>query len=96
MGEVGLLAAVAQWLSAIGIPAMFIAWYRLREDINALKVELATMKAKVNEADSLRHDVNEMKVTMTEVRIIVGELKVRLDYQNRAQDEAHRRRSTDG
>lgn len=96
MGDMGLIAAIAQWLSAIGIPAMFIAWYRLREDLNALRVEMATIKAKVAENDSVRHDVNEMKVTMTEVRIIVGELKVRLDYQNRATEQLHGRRSTDG
>lgn len=83
MGDSGLLAAIAQWVSTIGVPAMVVAWFRLWQQVHALDVQIVTLRAKMIENDSVRHDVNEMKATMTEVRIIVGELKVKLDYQSR-------------
>lgn len=91
MGDSGLLAAIAQWVSTIGVPAMVIAWFRLWQESHRLSLEIVALKAKMVENDSVRHDVNEMKATMTEVRIIVGELKVKLDYQSRDRRATDRR-----
>lgn len=83
MGDSGLLAAIAQWVSTIGVPAMVIAWFRLWQESHRLSLEIVALKGKMTENEAMRHDVNEIKATLTDVRIMVSKLSTQMDYQSR-------------
>lgn len=87
MGDSGLPGAIAQWIATIGVPAMVLAWYRLWVKAHELQQRIAVMESM---------ELGKIQPMLTDIRIIVGELKVRLDYQARGmQPGDHNRRATD-
>lgn len=74
MGDSGLLAAIAQWVTGVGVPALALAIYRQWDKTAKLEQRIAILESM---------ELGKIQPMLTDIRIIVGELKVRLDYQAR-------------
>lgn len=88
MTDFGLLGAIAQWVTGVGVPALFLGWYNSWMKIHDLRERLRVLESM---------ELNKIQPMLTEIRIIVGELKVRIDYQARGLDQnpAQNRRAGD-
>lgn len=85
MGESGLLAAVAQWVSTVGIPSMALLWYRQVQWNHRQDLAIAALESRLADYVTLRQDLNSMNNTVTEIRVIVGQMKERMDSDRRRQ-----------
>jgi len=85
MGDSGLLAAIAQWLASVGIPILFGAWYRQWTKAHELEQRIAILESM---------ELSKIQPLLTDIRIIVGELKVRVDYLAQGMQSHERNRRT--
>lgn len=90
MGDSGLLAAIAQWLSAFGIPGLAGLWYRQVQWNHRQDLAIQALETRLADYVALSAQVNTMSTTMTEIRVIVGQLK---DESDRNRRMAERRRT---
>jgi hypothetical protein len=90
MDNSGILVAAWQWFSTIGLTTLVVAWYRQVQWNHRQDLAIAALESRLADYVTLRQDMNLMSTTVTEIRVIVGQLKEQSDYARR---EADRRRS---
>ena len=91
MGDSGLLAAIAQWLSIAGLPGLAGLWWRQVQWNHRQDLAILALESRLADYVTMRADMNTMSTTVTEIRMIVGQLKDESDRNRRIAE----RRQTD-
>ena len=86
MGDSGLISAVAQWVSVIGLPGLGALWYRQVQWNHRQDLAIAALESRLADYVTMRTDMNTMSTTVTEIRMIVGQLKEEADRNRRLAD----------
>ncbi len=89
--DAGLLSALANWVGGVGVPALFLAWYRLWQKSHEHELRIAELTAQLSEQANLRAEVKEIRGNLTEIRSLVVEIKTRMEYTERRAGEDRRR-----
>lgn len=92
MGDSGLLTVIAQWVSTVGVPGLAALWYRQVQWNHRQDLAIQALETRLADYVALSAQVNTMSTTMTEIRVIVGQLK---DESDRNRRIAERRRTDD-
>lgn len=93
--DAGLLSALANWVGGVGVPALFLAWYRLWQKSHEHELQIAELKSQLSEQANLRAEVKEIRGNLSEIRSLVVEIKTRMEYTERRNGDERRTRHGD-
>lgn len=89
--DAGLLNAVAQWVSVVGVPGLLATYWRMVQWQHKQDLAIADLQSQMREHKSLRQDVNDLAKTLQQVHLMLQEVRTDVKYMDRRSNAGDRR-----